>query len=85
MNVKLVRNKKRGFKPFFKKKTHLMILIPNSKEEVDHLNSKLEGITKFIHMVNFGTVTLEKILGVGNTTKYMKVNGYTMSHPTKYV
>lgn len=49
-----------------------MTTISNLKEEVGHLNFKLQGMTKFIPMLDFGTETLELIIGVGKTSKYMK-------------
>lgn len=41
-------------------------------KEVDHFNSKLEGMTKLVRILNFGTDTLEEILGIGKKSKYMK-------------
>lgn len=46
--------------------------ISELKEEVYHLNSKLVGMKKFVCMLNFGYETLDAILGIGKTTKYMK-------------
>lgn len=69
-NANLVRSKKIKLKFFFK--AHIMTTISELKEEIDHLNSKHEGITKFVCMMNSKTETLSKILGVGKMSKQMK-------------
>lgn len=53
-------------------KDNLATIISNLKEEVDHLNYKLEGMTKSIRMLNYGSETLGEILGVGKTVVDMK-------------
>lgn len=35
------------------------------KEKVDPLNSKLEGMIKSVHILNFGYETFDEFLGVG--------------------
>lgn len=69
-NANLVRSKKRKLKFFFK--AHINTTISELKEEIDHINSKHEGITKFVCMMNSKTETLSKILGVGKISKQMK-------------
>lgn len=53
-------------------KKNLTTTISELKEEVYHLNSKLEGMKKFVCMLNFGYKTLDEILGIGKTTRDMK-------------
>lgn len=62
-------------------KTHLMLTISELKEEVVHFNSKLDGITKFVRMLNSRTESLSEILGVGKLSKYMNGIGYSRKSP----
>lgn len=53
-----------------------MLTILELKEKVDHLNYKLECITKFVCLLNSKTENLGEILGLGKSSKYMKGIGY---------
>lgn len=53
-----------------------MLTILEFKEEVGHLNSKLEGMIESICMLNYGTENLKEVLGVGNSLKDIKGIGY---------
>lgn len=69
-------------------KVHLITTISDLKEEVDNLNSKLEGMTKSARMLNSCSKTLNEILGVGKTTRDMKrvkFNYGSLSSKTKFV
>lgn len=52
-----------------------MLNISRLEELVGHLNSKLDGMTKFVRMLNFGTEGLYEILGVGKSSKDMNKIG----------
>lgn len=43
------------------------------------MNSKLDGMTKSVCMLNCGYEVLDKILGVGNIARYMKGIGFDYS------
>lgn len=58
-------------------KACLMTTITYLKEEIEHLNSKLEGMTKYVRMVNSRTENLKEILREWKTSKDMKGIGYT--------
>lgn len=57
----------------FQDKAHLIVTISNMKEEVDHLNSKLDYMTKLVRMLNSGTENLDEILGVDKMER--NING----------
>lgn len=68
-------------------KVHLITTISDLKE-VDHLNSKVEGMTKSARMLNSCSKTLNEILGVGKTTRDMKrvkFNYGSLSSKIKFV
>lgn len=77
ISLKQLRRKRERIEALIYDKTRLMLTISKLKEEVDHMNSKLEGMSKSIRMLNSGTDDLEKILGMGKSSKYMKGFGYT--------
>lgn len=65
-------NQKEKFEVLFQDKACLMTTISDLNEEVHYLNSKLEGMTKFVCMLNYGSETLDEILGVEKIIGKMK-------------
>lgn len=55
MCVKLVVRKKEKIEVLLQDKTRLTTTVSELKEEVEHINSKLEGVTKFVCMLNSRT------------------------------
>lgn len=53
-------------------KANLITTITGLKKEVKNLNSKLEDMIKSVHVLSFGSDTLDEIIGVGKTTRDMK-------------
>lgn len=49
-----------------------MDTVSELNEEICHLNSKLEGMTKYVCMINYGTKTLDEILRVVKMSRGMK-------------
>lgn len=54
-----------------------MLTILELKKEVGHLNFKLDGMIKYLRVLNSRTKILKEILGVRNSSKDMKVMEYT--------
>lgn len=54
-----------------------MLIITKLKNEIGHLNSELEGMTKFVRMLNYGGDKLNSILSMGKLAKNMKGLRYT--------
>lgn len=69
---KVVEKKKDRIKVLLQNKTRLMLTISKLNEEINHLNSKLEGKMKFICMLNSRTENLVEILCVDKLSKYKK-------------
>lgn len=54
-----------------------MLTIAKLKREVGRLKFELEGMIKFMRMVNYGVGNLGDIFSVGKLAKNMKGLGYT--------
>lgn len=54
-----------------------MVTILELKEKVRHLISKHNVMNKFVRMLNFGTESLDEILGMGKSSIDMWGIGYT--------
>lgn len=75
---KIVYSQKQGVKIniLLKELANLVITIIQLKEEFDHRDSKLEGMTKSVHMLNYGSDTLDEILGVDKSVREKKGIGF---------
>lgn len=55
-----------------------MINVSELKKEVDHLNYILNGITKYVCILNSRDENIDVILGMGKLLKEMKGIGYIL-------
>lgn len=70
----IYREKQRGqINDFLQDKENLVTTITKLKEEFDYLKSELEGMAKYVHILNCGSQTLNEILEVGNVKLVLTV------------
>lgn len=62
-----------------------MINVSELKKEVDHLNYKLNGITKYVCILNSRDENIDVILGMGKPLNEMKGIGYISESPNSKI
>lgn len=77
----VIKKHKKRIETLFQDKTRLMLTITELKQEVRHLNYKLEGLTKYVCVLSFGVDNIDTILSVGKPTKNMKYLDIMVDHP----
>lgn len=75
-NAYLVRNKKTKTNILLQDKVNFTKIISYLREKVTFLNSKLNGKTKSVRMLNYGYEILDEIIGVGKVSRDMTGIGF---------